>query len=150
MKSKLLPIVAGLVATALFAVTAQAQDHSRGWENGDVVVVTEVHIKDGMFNAYINDLNNVWRKFVEAQKEDGGVVSYSMLSNTSARDDEPDLYLVITYENWAAFDNGPEYFEELTDKIMGSMDNLRDANVKRGDLRTIGSSYVLQQVVFKE
>ena len=28
-----------------------------------VVQVTEVHTKDGMFNAYINDLNNVWRKF---------------------------------------------------------------------------------------
>ena len=150
MFKKAVPAFAGLIALALCSGASYAQDHSRGWENGNVVAVTEVHIKDGMFNAYINDLNNVWRKFIEAQKDGGGVVSYSILANATARDGEADLFLIVTYENWAAFDNGPEYFEKLTDEIMGSMDTLRDANIKRGDLRTIGSNYVMQEVVFKK
>jgi hypothetical protein len=130
--------------------TAIAQDHSRGWENGNIVAVTEVHIKPGMFNAYVNDLNNVWRKFNEAQVKDGDIISFSMFANTSAREGEPDLYLTITYKNWAVFDRGLEYFETLGSSIMGSTENMRMAGVDREQLRTIGSTYVLQEVKFKD
>ena len=41
-----------------------------------------------MFNAYINDLSQVWRRYLEAQKSDGDVVSYKMLNVAFSRDDE--------------------------------------------------------------
>lgn len=132
------------------AVTANAQDHTKNWENGSVVGITEVHTKPGMFNAYINDLNNLWRKFLDEQKKDGSVVGYSMYANTSPRDGEPDLYLVVTYANWAAFDRGDEYFEKIREKVIGSADEMREAGIKRGDLRRIGSNYTLQEIKFSE
>ena len=141
----------GFVILAAFGSnSAIAQDHSRGWDQGHVVQVTEVHIKDGMLNAYINDLNNVWRKFLEAQMEDGDVIDYGMFLNPSKRDDEPDLFLTITYKNWAAFDRGVEYFEALSEKVMGSTKEMREANIDRGELRTIGSTYTLREINFKE
>lgn len=130
--------------------TAIAQDHSRGWENGSIVAVTEVHTKPGMFNAYVNDLNNVWRKFNEAQAKDGDILSFSMFANTSPREGEPDLYLAVTYKNWATFDRGIEYFESLGSSILGSTENVRMAGVDREQLRTIGSTYVLRQITFKD
>ncbi len=143
--------------TAVLAVTfcastgtALAQDHTRGWENGNIVAVTEVHVKPGMFNAYVNDLSNVWRKFNEAQMKDGDIVSFSMFTNTSPRKGEPDLYLTVTYKNWAVFDRGIEYVEQLGATITGSTENMRVAAVDRETLRTIGSTYVLQQVTFKD
>ena len=146
--------VLAVFGIALFAVLgtspAMAQDNSRGWEQGHVVQVTEVHIKDGMFNAYINDLNNVWRKFLEAQIEDGHVIEYGMYGNPDSREGEPDLYLTVTYKNWAAFDLGVEYFESLGTKVLGSTDEMREANIDRGELRTIGSTYTLQEITFKE
>lgn len=135
---------------ALSGTSAMAQDHSRGWDQGYVVQVTEVHIKDGMFNAYINDLNNVWRKFMEAQKADGVVIRYGMYSNANPREGEPDLYLTVTYANWAAFDRGVEYFDKLGSEVLGSPEEMRKAGVDRGELRTIGSTYTLQEVKFKE
>lgn len=141
-------LVACLVV--MISVPVFAQDHSRGWENGPVVVVSEVHIKPGMFNAYINDLNNVWRRFQEAQKEDGYVLDYSMYSNPSAREGEPDLFLTVTYANWAAFDVSNEYFEEQSKEIMGSLDDMRNASINRGDLRTLGGSMTLQEIKFKD
>lgn len=150
MNNKRLALLALILAAALTAMPAIAQDHSRGWESGNVVQVTEVHIKDGMFNAYINDLNNVWRKFLEAQMEDGDVVSYGMYGNVNAREDEPDLYLTVTFKNWAAFDRGVEYFENLSDEILGGMEETRAANVNRGELRTLGSTYNLQEIKFKD
>jgi major membrane immunogen (membrane-anchored lipoprotein) len=109
MRKTLTAILTALFLTVLASSTAVAQDHTRNWDNGHVVAVSEVHIKDGMFNAYINDLNNVWRKFLEEQMKDGSVVGYNMYGNPAARDGEPDLYLTVTYANWAAFDLGEEY-----------------------------------------
>ena len=150
MKIKLLAVLVTFCFTALCSLTALAQDHTRNWDNGNVVAVTEVHIKPGMFNAYINDLNNVWRKFQEEQMKDGSVVGYSMFANPAAREGEPDLFLTVTYANWAAFDLGEEHFNKIREKIMGSAEVMRSAGIKRGDLRTIGSSYNLQEVKFRD
>jgi hypothetical protein len=151
MKNKIVSIVGLVLFTALGSTSALAQDHSRGWEQpGHIVQVTEVHTKDGMFNAYINDLSNVWRKFLDAQKEDGDVIRYGMYSNVNPREGEPDLYLTVTFKNWAAFDRGVEYFEKLGSQILGSTDEMREANIDRGELRTIGSTYVLQELTFKD
>ncbi len=144
-------LVATLTFFALFgSLSAYAQDHTRNWENGYVVQVSEIHIKDGMFNAYINDLNAGWRKFLEAQKEDGDVIRYGMYAAANAREGEADLILTVTYKNWAAFDRGVEYFEELGERVFGSTDNMRTENINRGELRTLGSSYTLQEIKFKD
>ena len=150
MKIKITVLLTALIFMACYSVSTLAQDNKRNWDNGSVVAVTEVHIKDGMFNAYINDLNNVWRKFIEEQMKDGSVVGYNMLANVAARDGEPDLYLTVSYANWAAYDLGEEYFNGIRDKVLGSADVMRSANIKRGDLRTIGSNYNLQEVKFRK
>ena len=150
MRNEVLAVFGIVVFAVLGSSPAMAQDNTRGWEQGHVVQVTEVHIKDGMFNAYINDLNNVWRKFIEAQIEDGDVVDYGMYGNVNSREGEPDLYLTVTYKNWAAFDRGVEYFEELGKEVLGSVDEMREANIDRGELRTIGSTYTLQEITFQE
>ncbi len=150
MKNKIISLVGLLLFAGLGSTSALAQDHSRGWEQGHIVQVTEVHTKDGMFNAYINDLSNVWRKFLDAQKEDGDVIRYAMFSNVNQREGEPDLFLTITYKNWAAFDRGVEYFENLGAQVLGSTEEMREANIDRGELRTIGSTYVLREITFKD
>ena len=150
MKNKLFAVLSVVLFATLGSTSVFAQDHSRGWEQGYVVQVTEVHTKDGMFNAYINDLSNVWRKFLEAQKEEGDVIGYGMYSNVNPREGEPDLFLTVTFKNWAAFDRGVEYFEKLGTQILGSTDEMREASIDRGELRTIGSTYNLRELKFKD
>jgi hypothetical protein len=150
MRIKGFALLSIILLGAFAGTSAIAQDHARGWDQGYIVQVTEVHTKDGMFNAYINDLSNVWRKFMEAQKEEGAVIRYGMYSNVNPREGEPDLYLTVTYANWAAFDRGVEYFEELGSRVLGSPDEMREASVDRGELRTIGSTYTLRELTFKE
>ncbi len=82
--------------------------------------------------------------------KDGSVVGYGIFANVAARKGEPDLYLSVTYANWAAYDLGEEYFNGIRDKVMGSADVARNANIKRGELRTIGSNYNLQEVKFRK
>ena len=150
MKMKLSAAMAVFLCAAMFSVPASAQDHERSWDNGTLLQVTHVHIKPGMFNAYVNDLNGLWRVFQEEQMKDGSVVGYRMWSNPSSREGEPDLILTVEYANWAAFDRGIEYFEELSKKLRGSTEEMRQLGVKREDLREIGSTFTLQEVKFKD
>jgi len=139
-----------ILCAAFLAAPAMAQDHTRNWDEGNIVAVSQIHIKPGMFNAYINDLNGLWRKFLEEQKKDGSVVSYGMFSNTSPRKGEPDLFLTVTYANWAAFDRGEEYFNSIREKVIGSEEDMRKAGIKREDLRELGSQYMLQEIKFRD
>lgn len=150
MKLRTIAIILLIGSILMAGAPAFAQDHERNWENGPVMVVSEVYTKPGMFNAYINDLNNVWRKFQEKQKEDGYVLDYALYSNPSAREGEPDLFLTVTYANWAAFDAGVEYFEGLSKELVGSTENMRNAAIDRGELRTLGGSMTLQEIKFKD
>jgi hypothetical protein len=150
MRSRLLAALAVFACASLFSIPASAQDHERNWEQGTVLQVTNVHIKPGMFNAYINDLNGLWRVFLEQQKKDGNVVGYRMWANPASRKGEPDLILTVEYANWAAFDLGVEYFEELSTKLRGSTENMRKLGVAREELREIGSTINLREIKFKE
>ena len=149
MKMKLSAALAVFLCAAMFSVPASAQDNERNWENGTILQVTHVTTKPGMFNAYINDLNGLWRLFLDQQKEDGNVVGYRMWSNVAARENEPNLILTVEYANWAAFDLGVDYFEEISVKLRGSMENMRELGIARQELREIGSTFNLQEVIFK-
>ena len=139
----------GLLVSGL-AVTAFAQDHTRVTEPGAVIAVTDVHVKPGMFNAYMNDLKNGWVKALDAEKEAGDVLDYGMYSVISPREGEANLILTVVYKNWATFDRSPEYYEELMQNVFGGMDEAREAGVARGELRTLGSEMLLQEVKFME
>ena len=43
-----------------------------------------------------------------------------------------------------------EHFDEISSKIIGSPDEMREAAVDRGELRTIGDTYLLREITFKE
>ena len=129
---------------------AWAQDHSRSHEPGQVLALTYVHTKPGMFNAYVNDLKANWARSLDAQIEAGHVVSYGMYTIISPREGEPNLILRVSYPNWATFDLSPDYFDELMSATFGSQDQAREAGIKRGELRTIGSEMLLQELKFKE
>jgi hypothetical protein len=143
-----LALCASLLAIA--GTSAWAQDHSRSHEPGVVLALTHVHTKPGMFNAYINDLKANWRRSMEAQKEAGHVLSYGMYTVVAPREGEPDLVLRVTYPNWATFDRSPEYWEELMEATFGSQDAMREAGIKREELRTIGNEFLLQELKFKD
>ena len=43
-----------------------------------------------------------------------------------------------------------EYFEEISVKLRGSLENMRQLGVAREELREIGSTFNLQEVKFKD
>jgi hypothetical protein len=147
MKIRLLAACAVLLTALLTITPAMAQDNSRNWEYGNVIATTHVHLEPGAMNAYLNDLNSLWRIFTEQQIKDGNTISYRIIQNAFGRDGEPDLILITEHPNWAAFDLSTEYYEKLTVKLQGSLDSSRTANLDRGKLRRLGSNSVYREII---
>ena len=139
-------LLTAFLTTMLAMAPAMAQDNSRNWEYGNVIATTQVHIEPGSLNAYLNDLNGLWRIFLEQQIKDGNAISYRIIQNSFQRDGEPDLILITEHPNWAAFDLSNEYYDELTVKLQGSLDKSRTANLDRGKLRRLGSNSVYREI----
>ena len=67
------------------------------------------------------------------------------------RDGEPNLMLMVEFKNWAAFDRGNnEYFDELAEKLPGSVDQATQSNIDREALRDLRGGFVGQEISFKE
>ena len=125
-----------------------AQDH---FDPGTYWEVTAVDTKPAMFDAYIENLDGLWRKQMEMLIEDGKVVSYKMFANVDARDGEPDLWLLVEWSSAAArLDTPTEYWDELTEKLTGSLDASRERAIARGEIRTIMSQMMLREFTFKD
>ena len=121
----------------------------RDYDNGTYWTVTSVDTKPGMYDAYLSDLKQVWRKSLEMLKSDGKVLSYRMFNNVHARDGEPNIFLMVEWKSAGDVLDAPDdYWDAQEEKLFGSMDNGNQANIKRGDLRTIMSETFLREVSF--
>ena len=134
----------------LFAFHASAQDGGRVYDNGSVWSVSYIETKPGHFDGYIENLSNIWKRYLDEQKKDGHVLSYKMIANGWPRDGEPNLMLMVEYKNWAAFDLGNEYFDKLAERLQGGNEAARQSNIDREELRSLRGGWVGQELVFKD
>ena len=58
----------------------------------------------------------------EAAIKNGDVISYRVLTVETRTPDEPDIYLEVTYKNWAALDNGLAKSDALSKQFEGSVE----------------------------
>ena len=141
---KLIALAALLLPLSGFA----ADDDPHAW--GTYWTVTSVDTKPGKFDDYLADLRANYRRSLDMQIADGKVKSYTMFANQHARDGEPDLWLLVEWNSGAdLLDTPVEYFEGLTAKIFGSLDQGESANIDRGELRTIMSTSLIREMSFK-
>ncbi len=136
-----------LAAVLLLPVVALAQDD---YVEGTYWTVTGVDTKPGHFEDYMGDLNKNWRKSMEMLIKDGKVLSYRMFSNVNPRVDEPNLWLLVEWKSGAAWLDTPRsYYDAQSAKLFGSVKKSEQANIKRGDLRTIMSETLMREMTFK-
>lgn len=125
-----------------------AQD--RVYTEGTVSVVTSVNILDGQGEAYLGYLAKEYKPLMEAQKKAGNVVDYSIYRTQPRSPSDPDMYLVVTYANMAAFDGLADRSEKVAMEVTG-----RDraagtaASVERGKMREILGSEMIRKLDLK-
>ena len=137
--------------TLAFITISGAQADDRVYsDGGSVWSISFIETKPGHFDDYIENLNQIWRRYLDEQKKDGDVLSYKMIPVAFPRDGEPNLMLMVEFKNWAAFDRGNnEYFDKLAERLQGSVDKATQSNIDREEIRSLRGGFAGQEISFK-
>ena len=139
-----------LTAILLLGLAASgfAQDE-HAYTEGPVTSISYVKIKPGMFDAYMNYLQKTYKQVMEEQKKAGLVTDYGIFSASARSPHDADLYLTVTYKNWAAFDGLTEKTDVVTRKVWGSLAKSDEAAIDREKMREILGGEVVQELILK-
>lgn len=132
---------------ALFSVVAIAEDHP--FTEGAVVNVAAIRTEYGKFDDYMNFLDTKWKATQEAAKKAGYITSYKVITVEPRGENDPDIYLVIYYKNWAALDGATAKGDAIAKEVDGSVAASNEAAVSRGKIRRVLGSWTGQQLDLK-
>jgi hypothetical protein len=138
---------AAFAGLAMTSVAAVADDHS--FTEGPVVNVASVRTEPGKFDEYMKFLATTWKAGQEAAKKSGDVISYRVVSVEPRTENDPDLYLVVTYKNWATLDNATAKSDAIAKQIEGSVDASNKGTADRGKIRRLLGSFTGQELNLK-
>lgn len=143
-------IMAFLVFLSIASATVVSGQEKFPWTEKTVWVASYIQTKPGKFNDYISELSKVWLAYLNKLKQDGLIISYKMMRVEFARDNEPDLLLLVEYRNMASFDASTDYMESVAKEIAGSLDQSNKADIAREDLRRLRGSLLLRELEFRK
>ena len=138
---------AALVCLAFTSLVAVADDHA--YTEGQVVNVSAIRTVNGKFDEYINYIDTTWKQEQEAAKKAGYIVSYQVLRVQPRTENDADLYLVITYKDWASQDGALAKGDAIAKQVEGSVDKSNQGVVDRNKIRRVIGSETMQVLNLK-
>src|SRR5487761_184723 len=128
-----------LIASALLLATIATAAFADGTDFNDGLAVsrTAVRTADGHFDDYMHWLDTVWKKQEEAAKKAGVITDYKVLVAQPRGPQDPDIYLIEFYPNWATFDGIGPKMDAISKQIWGSLKETNTEEADRGKIRTI-------------
>jgi hypothetical protein len=138
---------AALTALACTSVATYADDHA--YAEGNVVNVARIRTVDGKFDEYMKWLATTWKQEQEAGKKAGNILSYEVMGVEPRTSDDPDLFLIVRYKNWAALDGALAKNDAITKQIEGSVAAASQSQVERAKIRRVLGSSTMQVLELK-
>lgn len=132
---------------ALAATVAFADDHA--FTEGPVVNVASIRTEYGKFDDYMKYLDTTWKAEQEAAKKAGYIVSYRVVTVEPRTENDPDIYLIITYKNWAALDGATAKGDAIAKQVEGTLAASNQGAVDRGKIRRVLGSFTGQELELK-
>ncbi len=138
---------AALAALAATSIQAVADDHA--FTEGPVVNVAAIRTEYGKFDEYLKYLDTTWKAEQEAAKKAGYIISYRVVTVEPRGENDPDIYLVINYKNWAALDGATAKGDAIAKQVEGSLDASNKGAVDRSKIRRVLGSWTGQELELK-
>ena len=142
-------IGAGFLVMSLSLLSAAATAEDRPYTEGNVVSVAAIRTENGHFDEYMKFLATTWKQQQEASKKAGLIVSYQILRAQPRGPNDPDIYLVTNFKNWAAFDGLSEKFDGIAAQIYGTLVSSNQAAIDRSKIRRALGSESMQVLNLK-
>ncbi len=142
----------GLVMVlAGIALVGSVQAQELPYREGPVVDVTSIRVQDGRFLEYWHFLETRWKPEMEEAKRQGLILSYKVLSGSPRTPEEPNLYLFVTYANFAALDGVTEKMSAINRKLFGeSPQKAEQGAMERAPVRTVLGDEMMQELEFRK
>jgi len=138
---------AAFVCCGVFSQAAQAEDHP--FTEGQVVRVSAIRTEYGKFDEYMRFLDTTWKATMEASKKAGYMTGYKVVVVEPRGENDPDIYLVQFFKNWAALDGGTVKGDEIAKQVSGSVAAANQGAVDRGKIRRVLGSWTGQELDLK-
>ena len=119
MKTRNIAVGSFALVLLIAAISVYAQVN-RPYHNGSVWTVAFIRIKPGMDTAYMNYLAGSWKTEQEAQKKDGNILSYKVLSVEGHTPGDFNLMLMTEYKNLATMEANEDKAEAVAQKVIGN------------------------------
>jgi hypothetical protein len=139
-----------LIAAVLIGCASNAvaqEDHA--FTEGQVTSIQYIKVKPGMFDTYMRYLQGAYKQLMEEEKKAGLIVGYAVYQATPRSPREADLYLTVTYKNWAALDGQTARTDAFVKKVFGSLEKSDAASIDREKLREVLGGEVIQELILK-
>jgi len=137
----------GTVVLSCAAAVAIADDHA--FTEGSVVNVAAIRTEYGHFDDYLKYLDTIWKAEQEAAKKAGYILSYKVVTVEPRSDNDPDLYLIVWYKNWAALDGATAKGDAIAKQVEGTLAASNQAAADRGKIRRVLGSFTGQELLLK-
>src|ERR1700736_3766077 len=133
----------------VLSFTTFAYADGRNYNDGPVVNVAAIRTVDGHFDDYMQWLATTWKKQEEAAKKAGLITKYQVLVVQAQGPNDPDIYLVSEFKNWAALDGLGSKLDAVSAQVEGSLEKANQAQADRAKIRTILGSRTMQVAELK-
>ena len=139
--------LAAFIGVALTSFAAIAEDHP--FTEGQVVQVSAIRTEYGKFDDYMKFLDTTWKATQEASKKAGYSTGYKVITVEARGENDPDIYLVVYFKNWAALDGATAKGDAIASQVEGSVAAANKGAVDRGKMRRVLGSWTGQQLDLK-
>lgn len=137
---------AAILVIAAVSVYAQV---NRPYHDGSVWTISFIRIKPGMDAAYMNYLASSWKAEQEAQKKDGNIVSYKVMSVEGHTTGEFNLMLMTEYKSLAAMEASQDKAEAVTQKVVGNDETQMKGYNDRLAIREIIGDRLAREIILE-
>ena len=138
--------VAAVLSVGLAASAGAAESR---YELGNVWYVSDIDVLDGQFENYMTWLADEWVKFRKLNAQYGNEVGYYVLSNTQARDGEPDLYLVTINKDFQKIAEGLATEKKINEAMAKDRKQFEEESANRAPMRRVMGSIELIELRLK-
>ena len=143
-------ILIGSFAAALLIVGISVYAQvNRPYHNGTVWNIAFIRIKPGMDTAYLNYLAGSWKAEQEAQKKEGNILSYKVLSVEGHTPGEFNLMLMTEYKNLATMEANEDKSEAVAQKVIGNDEKQMQGYKERLEIREVMGDRLAREVIIE-
>jgi hypothetical protein len=142
-------VIGLLLALLLIAGISVFAQVNRPYQNGSVWNIAFIRIKPGMDTAYMNYVASQWKAEQEAQKKDGNILSYRVLSVEAHTPGEWNLMLMTEYKSLAAMEASEDKAEAVAQKVVGNDEKQMQGYKERAEIREVMGARLAREIILE-